>query len=99
MAIRYSLKAVFVFSTLVACACFAYFGFNWCLGPLASRGAIAQLKAGTPAQEVERILGPPTDRPEAECWVYERAFNPGWLTVTFDSRGLLVGYDHEPVFP
>jgi outer membrane protein assembly factor BamE (lipoprotein component of BamABCDE complex) len=82
--------------TFTALLCFAA---RWCLGPIFSRQTIARLKVGMTGDQVKQILGPPTDQPESNRWIYERIFNPGWLGVYFYANGRLINVDHEPVFP
>ena len=42
------------------------------------------------ASEVEQVLGPATGFSETRYWLYEKLFNPGWLSVDFDEAGRMV---------
>jgi hypothetical protein len=99
MAIRFNLRTAFGLWTVAACVCFVFFAARWCLGPIASQATLSRLKVGMTADEVEEILGSPSDRTESREWIYERPPNPGWLNIAFDENARFVRYSHEPVFP
>lgn len=96
---RFSLRTAFLLWTAAAFLCFAAFGVQWCLGPIVSQSTLGHLKVGMTTEEVERLLGPPDELGETGYWAYERALNPGWLTVTFNEEGRLVNYNHETAYP
>jgi outer membrane protein assembly factor BamE (lipoprotein component of BamABCDE complex) len=97
MAIGLNLRIAIVVAILIAGVCFAA---RWCLGPVVSQATLDRLRVGMTAREVEQVLGPATDTDDdSDCWYYEKPFNPGWLTVTFDDEGRMASYGQELAYP
>jgi hypothetical protein len=70
----------------------------WSLRPVVPPVLLSRLKVGTTTtSEVERLLGSPSDHTKSGEWIYERLFNPGYLGLTFDKDGRLVGFRHDSV--
>jgi hypothetical protein len=99
MRLQTNLRGIFALFALVAAFLCVYRFVQSCIGPVFPPAVTAKLQPGISTSEVERLLGPPTQRPSEHVWVYQRALNPGWLGVTFDENGRLLGIDNEIPFP
>ena len=89
---RFSTRAIFLLILLIA---FAILGGKQFFGPIFPRSTLDRIKVGDSQQRVIEILGKPNGASTKFAWCYERALNPGWLAVEFDSNGLVVNIDHE----
>jgi hypothetical protein len=97
--IRFTLRSILVVMALIAFAFGVGYRLRLALGPIKPNAALAKLRPGMGHSEVEAILGRPTRVDTYGNWVYEKPFNPGWLTINFDKQSKLTDYDHEPVIP
>jgi hypothetical protein len=93
---RFTLRWLFLATAVLAAFFYVASLLHSIVGPIAPRSAIAQLRPGMKAVDVERLLGRPTSI-DGDYWLYEKPMNPGWLGIGFDENGELVGYDHETV--
>ena len=70
-----------------------------CFGPVFRESTVARIRPGDTREHVLAILGAPNDGSnDSNCWYYQRALNPGWLTIGFDSHGVVTYVDHERAF-
>ena len=77
----------------------SFLAVRWCLGPVVSPSLVAELEAGMTKQQVEDLLGVPSELDLNGDWVYSRRLNPGWFVVKFDAKDRVANCDHEVALP
>jgi len=93
---RFSIRSLLL---LVASVAFVVAFAIHCFGPVFPESTVARIRAGDTQQQVLDLLGKPNANSTDSSWYYDRALNPGWLTVNFDSIGNVTYVDHERAFP
>ena len=104
---RFSLKQLFAYVT-AACIVIGMGGwlFNLLSLSVFPMSTLSRLKQGMTEAQVIEILGEPSHtrlegdpKDPSETWVYESAWNPGYVDVYFDDDRLFSSFNDESVEP